>query len=250
MKWFRNLRVGVRLGVASGVLAGLLLLLMVMAYRGETQLSNATHEVRQAGVAQKDVGDLRVATGDLDAEQTSYSLDVMRGAPQATSDNVGTRGEFLEAEAGFHTVLDQVAKDFTSGEGKSDVANLRKWMTEFEGMDNQIINLYRKGTPEDITQGVNIATGRSADMVDQMAGTAEHLATLADAGSKRADAASAQARTFSTELIVMVGLVALALGALLMWIITRSISRPLRKAVSALNRVADGDLTVRLDLDS
>ena len=45
MKRFRNLRVGVRLGVASGVLGVLLLVLMAMAYRGETQLNQATHEV-------------------------------------------------------------------------------------------------------------------------------------------------------------------------------------------------------------
>jgi methyl-accepting chemotaxis protein len=250
MKWFRNLRVGVRLGFASGVLAALLILLMVMAYRGETQLNNATHQVRQAGIQQKDVSDLRVATSALDAEQSSYSLDVLRGAPQATSDNVGTRGEFLEAEQKFHSVLDTVGKDFTSGAGKTDVANLRTWMSNFESLDDQIIALYRRGTPEAITQGVNIATGRSANQVDQMAATADHLAQLADAASKKADAASADARTFSSELILLVGLVALTLGALLMWIITRSIARPLRKAVSALNRVADGDLTVRLDISS
>ena len=118
MKWFSNLRVGVRLGITSGLLAALLVLLMVMAYRGESQLNQATHEVRQAGIQQKEVGDLRVATNALDGEQTSYSLDVLRGAPQATSDNVGTRGEFLDAEQEFHSALDTAAKDFTTRRGQ------------------------------------------------------------------------------------------------------------------------------------
>src|SRR5205814_865222 len=133
---------------------------------------------------------------------------------------------------------------------RTDVATLHQLIDQFETLDNQIIALYRKRAPEAVTGGINIAAGRSADLVDQMSGTAEHMASLADGLSKRADAASADARTFSSELILLVGLVALAFGAMLMWIITRSISRPLRKAVAALNRVADGDLTARLDLTS
>jgi methyl-accepting chemotaxis protein len=250
MKWFRNLRVGVRLGITSGLLAALLVSLMVMAYRGETQLNQATHEVRQAGIEQKEAGDLRVAATELDAEQTSYSLDVLRHAPQATNDNVGTRGEFLEAEKGFNDKLDVAAKDFTTPAGTDDVTHLKEWMEEFETLDNQIIALYRKATPEGVEQGIEITTGQAADIVDQMRGTTDHMAVLADAASRKADAAAAAARTFSSEIILLVGLVALALGAILMWIITRSIARPLRKTVAALKRVADGDLTVRLDIVS
>jgi methyl-accepting chemotaxis protein len=250
MKWFSNLRVGVRLGTASGVLAALLLVLMAMAYRGETQLNQATHEVRQAGIQQKEAGDLRFGTTMLDDKQTAYSLDVLRGAPQAASDNVGTRGEFLGAEQEFHAALGTAGKNFTTPAGKRDVANLRQLMDQYETLDNQIIALYRTRSPAAITQGVDIATGRSADLVAQMSGTAEHMASLADGASKRADDAAAAAKSFSSRLIMVVGLLALTLGALMMWIITRSISRPLRKAVAALNRVSDGDLTVRLALTS
>ena len=123
-------------------------------------------------------------------------------------------------------------------------------MDQFETLDNQIIALYRKGTPEAIAAGSRHRPGSVGRHRRQMLGTADHMATVADGASKKADAAAADARTFSSELILLVGLVALALGAILMWLITRSISRPLRKTVAALNRVAEGDLTVRLDLTS
>ena len=250
MKWFGNLRVGLRLGIASGVLAALLVLLMVMAFRGESQLNKATHEVQQSGVQLGEAGDLRVATMALDTEQTSYSLDVLRGSPQATNDNVGTRGEFLTAVSGFNHALGVASKDFTTASGKDDVTHLRQWMDEYMTLDNEVIASYRKGTPADITHGTNIATGQSADLVDQMTSTADHMGSIAAGAAKRADEAAAAARTFSSRLILLVGLLALALGAIMMWIITRSISRPLRKAVAALNRVSQGDLTARLDLTS
>jgi methyl-accepting chemotaxis protein len=247
---FSNLRVGVRLGIASGLLAALLLLVMAMAFRGESTLNNATHSVRDASVQQIKAGDLRVATVDLDAEQMSYSLDVLRGAPQATSDNVGTRGEFVAAEGAYRRALDAAAKDFTMSSGRTDVSSLRQLMDQFEQMDNRIISDYRQGTPEGIKRGIDQATGPSANLLDQMRGTADHLSALADAGAKHADGAAAAARAFSSRLILLVGVFALALGAIMMRLITRSISVPLGKAVKVLNRVSQGDLTQRLDLTS
>jgi methyl-accepting chemotaxis protein len=247
---FSNLRVGVRLGIASGLLAALLLLVMVMAFRGESTLNNATHDVRNASVQQNEAGDLRVAALALDAEQTSYSLDVLRGALQATSDNVGTRGEFLVAEQDFRHAVDVVAQDFTTPAGRADVEHLRGWMDQFEQIDNRIIAAYRTRTPNGIKGGIELATGQSANLVDQMRSTADHMSAVADAGAKQADEAAAAARTFSSRLILLVGLSALALGAIMMRLITRSISVPLGKAVKVLNRVAQGDLTQRLDLTS
>ena len=232
------------------MLGALLLLVMAMAYRGESTLNNATHDVRNASVQQIEAGDLRVAIVDLDAAQTSYSLDVLRGAPQATSDNVGTRGEFVEAQKTFRRALGAAKEDFTSPAGHTDVENLRAWMDQFDQMDNRIIADYRLGTSDGIQHGIELATGQSANLLDQMRATADHMSGIADNGAKQADEAAAAARSFSSRLILLVGAFALALGAVMMLLITRSISRPLGKTVGVLNRVAQGDLTQRLDLTS
>lgn len=58
---------------------------------------------------------------------------------------------------------------------------------------------------------------------------------------------SATAFTFTRNAVVVVIAAVVVLGFLLAWSVTRSITRPLREAVEASNRLAEGDLTVKLD---
>lgn len=41
--------------------------------------------------------------------------------------------------------------------------------------------------------------------------------------------------------------VAIFLGALIAWVLTRSIVRPVNEALTVANRLSEGDLTVRID---
>src|SRR5690606_38565117 len=52
------------------------------------------------------------------------------------------------------------------------------------------------------------------------------------------------------RLLVAIGFGAVALGALLSWLLARSITRPLGHAVSAARTVASGDLTARIEVPS
>jgi methyl-accepting chemotaxis protein len=47
--------------------------------------------------------------------------------------------------------------------------------------------------------------------------------------------------------MVILATVAILLGALIAWVLTRSITRPVNQALSVANRLADGDLSVRID---
>jgi len=249
VKWFNNLRVSVRLGTASGVIGALMLTVMFMAFQGEGRLNSASHQVRVAGTQLGASGDLRDAAYGLDAEQTSYSLDAVRGVKDATSSS-GGRKEFLGEVAAFRDALAGASQIFTSPAGRADLEKLRTNFAEFLRLDSQIVADYRTGTSSGLLRGVNLATGQAADVVDSMRATADHMSTLADQASAKADASATAARSFSIRLILFVGAFALALGAVLMMLISRSISRPLGKAVDVLDKVAAGDLTTRLDVDS
>ncbi len=63
---------------------------------------------------------------------------------------------------------------------------------------------------------------------------------------QQVDALASAARVWSAS----VGMLAIALGALLTWLQVRSITRPIAQAVSVVERVATGDLTVRIDVQS
>ena len=249
MKWFGDLRVGVRLGIASGIIGAMLLTVMFMAFQGESRLNRATNEVRRAGLQLDQAGNLRDASYGLDAEQTSYSLNAFRGAKDALSPT-GGREEFLAEVTALRNALDSASKTFTSPAGRADLKKLRTGLAEFLSLDNQIVADFKTGTPQGLERGVALAVGHAADVVDSMRATSADMSTLADQAATRANAVAKTARSFSIRLILLVGLFALALGAVLMMLINRSISRPLGRAVAVLDKVAAGDLTVRLDVTS
>jgi len=249
MKWFGDLRVGVRLGIASGIIGAMLLTVMFMAFQGESRLNRATNEVRRAGLQLDQAGNLRDASYGLDAEQTSYSLNAFRGAKDALSPT-GGREEFLAEVTALRNALDSASKTFTSPGGRADLKKLRTGLAEFLSLDNQIVADFKTGTPQGLERGVALAVGHAADVVDSMRATSADMSTLADQAATRANAVAKTARSFSIRLILLVGLFALALGAVLMMLINRSISRPLGRAVAVLDKVAAGDLTVRLDVTS
>ena len=250
MKWFNNLKVAVRLGLASGVIGALILTVMFTAFRGESRMNAATRQARNARAQLGEASDLRDAAYGLDAEQTSYSLDVVDGIAGAASDSSESRKAFLEAVATFRDALSAGSKGFTSPAGVREVRALQADLAAFLQYDNQIVGDYRVGTPEAIAHGVALARGPAAEVVDRMRVTANTMGSLANQAAERANDAATAARSFSTRLIWLVGLFALLLGAALMWLINRSISRPLARAVGVLDQVAVGDLTVRLDVTS
>ena len=249
MKRFGDLRVGVRLGIASGLIGALMLSVMFMAFQGESRLNRATEDVRAAGLQLDQSGDLRDASYGLDAEQTSYSLDAFRGVKEALSPT-GGREEFLTEVAALRQAMAAASKTFTTPAGQADLKKLRTGFAEFLRLDSQIVADFKSGTPQGLDRGVALAAGRAADVVDSMRATAADMSRIAERAATRANAVAKTARTFSTKLILVVGLFALALGAVLMILINRSISRPLARVVAVLDKAAAGDLTARLDVTS
>jgi methyl-accepting chemotaxis protein len=78
----------------------------------------------------------------------------------------------------------------------------------------------------------------------------ERVKELLDLQHKRIDASAAAIDAAASRGNTMIGLLAagaLLLGAAFAWLLTRSITHPLRQAVQAAEQVAAGDLTVRVD---
>jgi methyl-accepting chemotaxis protein len=82
--------------------------------------------------------------------------------------------------------------------------------------------------------------------VDAVRKLADHQATLFNEANARIDDVYAQAKM----LLGALGLAALAIGAVLAWALTRSITQPLNRAVRLAQTVAAGDLTSHIEASS
>ncbi|MTW06303.1 HAMP domain-containing protein [Duganella ginsengisoli] len=78
----------------------------------------------------------------------------------------------------------------------------------------------------------------------------EQLRAISAATTKAADANMSAVVTRATQLIIGALIVLVVLSIAAAWMITRSITRPLDDAVSAANRLANGDLSVSLESTS
>jgi methyl-accepting chemotaxis protein len=79
---------------------------------------------------------------------------------------------------------------------------------------------------------------------------AEELVTFQIKLAEKANGEVKALETSAHRMLVALGLLAIAVGALLAWTITRSIVRPISKAVTVARTVASGDLTSRIDVES
>jgi methyl-accepting chemotaxis protein len=75
---------------------------------------------------------------------------------------------------------------------------------------------------------------------------AENIA-LQEASTKDDYAAAEAAYSSAQALMLTLAAVAIGLGALIAWVLTRSITRPVNEALNVANRLSEGDLTVRID---
>uniref|UniRef100_E1TBS6 Methyl-accepting chemotaxis sensory transducer n=2 Tax=Pseudomonadota TaxID=1224 RepID=E1TBS6_BURSG len=88
------------------------------------------------------------------------------------------------------------------------------------------------------------AVREKANVLDD---TMTQLAELKDAGAKEASRETAALYEQSRSLMIGTIAAALVLGVLLGFVISRGVSKPLAQALDAANRLAEGDLTVRVE---
>ncbi|MGV3680027.1 MAG: methyl-accepting chemotaxis protein [Acidovorax sp.] len=127
----------------------------------------------------------------------------------------------------------------------------RAALQKFVDAHTQMAQGYRKGFEAFQSLGF-VASAGDADVADIDQGPAKLLGELsrqvADSSAAIAQQAAQDARRALLSSLVALALVT-ALGAFAGWVITRSVVRPLRVAVSLANKVAAGDLTTTIVID-
>ena len=241
----KNMKIGQRLGLGFGAV---LAMLVVVAGFGTWMLSatakatthilevdwplvDATHRVRSEG------GKLRQYEKDLflnigDAEKEAHYL-----------------GLWSENQRQVHEALADVDKLTTLDSDHEAVRSMQADLGVYEEAMQQVIAQMRD---KDITtpQGGNEAITVHKAAVHRIEETAIDLATRHSKALSALDKEVADSTSRSAWLMVTVVVVALAFSLVVGLLITRSITAPLRRAVEAAERIADGDTSVTIAADS
>lgn len=238
----KNLRIGVRLGMGFGVIA---LLLVAIAAIGITRLDMlnarldetvnvlypktvlANEMIDSANVAARAIRNIILMD---DYELIKNELDRITGSRQIVGKNIDALRALIHHEEGIarlNTVIEARAAYIKDLDRTLQLAqaNLRSEATDY------LVTQLRA------TQG---------PFIQSIARLIEFQEQLMEAAGKEARVAYEQAR----ELMLGLAAAAIALAILIAFFVTRGIVRPLAHAVQTADRLANGDLTARIQVRS
>lgn len=239
---FKNLKIGVRLGVGFGLVLMLLIVVSSLAYQ-------------RLGVLNGEIDDMvrdkfpkTVQANDI-INEVNVVARVTRNAILAGSQE-GARTELGRIPASSKIIsdrMDKLEKTVTSDEGRRILQGVGETRKAYVSELGKLIELANAGRRDEATTLLMGNMTRAQD--DYLKSVSQLIDHQTDSMTKSGETADKMAASAQT-LILSIAIAAIVIALAFAWWITRSITRPIRTAVEAAERLAEGDLTVCLDADS
>jgi methyl-accepting chemotaxis protein len=245
MNWFKNLKVGVKL---TGAFLVMVVLMSVVGWIGINNMraindaDTLLYERQLLGLS---------AIKEANAAMI-YQERALRNLLLAS--NAEVRAKHLEsakkADVRMQEELDKAKDRFTSERGKTLLQQLETTHDEYASATSKMVDMVNKeafpATRESV-EFTNTQVRPKAEIMDDML---TELSQLKEKDAKEASDSNTALYESSSQLMLSVIVIAAVIGLFLGFIISRMISKPLNHAVDVANRLADGDLEVRVQADS
>ncbi|MGM9424755.1 methyl-accepting chemotaxis protein [Hydrogenophaga sp. MI9] len=230
-----QLRIGGRLAAAFGLVLTLTLAFGLLGINRMSALNDAAGEiddnwlpsVRSAGVINTLLSDYRVYEFDHVMSKADQDKD------EADKDLKRT-GDALNAEIKTYEKL------ISSPEERKQFERFQTALAAFLVEHEQVLKLSRNNSTD---QAFAVMDGTSRKALDEASDALDAIIKLNNDGASVASKHGDEVYALTRLLIGGFLAVVLALGVVLAWLITRSITRPLAQAVDLVKHIADGDLT-------
>jgi methyl-accepting chemotaxis protein len=239
MKAFANLNIGKRLGAVFTLVLALTVLIAGAGIWRLNTIADATNAMMAAPLAKE----------RLMSEWHTQTFAAVRRTAAIVKSSDTSLVEFFKADgaktSGHTTELIKKIEPMLEGEQEhalfDRIGVMRKAYTDAK---NKAVKARADGDPDGAAR---VLTEEYMPAADAYEGT---LAELVKLQQDRIDATAASIKAdnqHSARMIGLLAVVAVALGALFSWLLTRGIVRPIREAVELAETVASGDLTRRID---
>lgn len=239
---FKNLKIGVRLGIGFGLIVTLLVVVATLSF---LRLGALNEEIADM------VGDKfpkTVFANDI-IEQVNLVARITRNAI-LISDPEGVKAEMDRIPDASKIISDRVEKlekMMTSESEKELLQHLKStraaYVADLGKLRERIAARQRE---EAQTLLFGSMRQSQTDYLDAISKLISYQTKSMQEEGKNADAMAGTAK----NLILIMSAIAILLALSFAWWITRSITRPVNAALEAATRLADGDLTVRIESDS
>ncbi|GAB4403609.1 MAG: methyl-accepting chemotaxis protein [Rhodoferax sp.] len=239
---FANMKIGLRLTLGFAVV---LLLMAALAAVGINSMANV--QTQLDGIVKENLYKIKL-NNDM-ADSIHIVARVMRTIvllkdPAAIATE---RTKQADARKTYAEKFDALEKTPASEKGMALRAKLKAQIAEAVPLNDKVLELDAAGKDDEAVQFLMTtaapATQKVQDLLEENILLQEEDTAL--------DYATAQAAyATANKLMLTLASVAIGLGALIAWFLTRSITTPVNEALNVANRLSEGDLTVRIDKTS
>ncbi|VVE19618.1 methyl-accepting chemotaxis protein [Pandoraea commovens] len=237
-----DLKIRTRLAIGFGTLLLLLLTMLVIALVRFIAIERSNEELLTRAWAKAD------AAHSIDAMVRGNARRMLEVATAQDPAQRTAFNERIDANLGRIAAAQEVLDKYvTSGRGKELIASLRKHNDAFQTSRNKIIADLNADQRAD---AIGLVEREALPALDTMQAEAADLVKLQQKIVDDTGAATAADIAFAKWLLVALGAVAAVVGIGAAYSVTRSITRPIARAVEVAERVAQGDLTSRIEVTS
>jgi methyl-accepting chemotaxis protein len=244
---FSNLKIGTRLGLGFGLMSLLLIAVIALGLSRMALIDENLEEITGDNNPQV------FLANELHVVQYDMAV-VLRNALISSSEaDLRVQAQrYKDDKARFAEALDKLDHMFQSHAGtsqleKTTLAKVKDISKTFLPLADNVLELSTKGHRDDASKLV------MQQLVPLGAELRTAIAELSSIEDKLNEQAAVEARTAylsARKIMLALGAAAVVFAILIAVVVTRSITRPLAKAVEVSGRLAEGDLTGKLEVTS
>ena len=237
-----NMKIALRLALGFGLIMALVLVLALVGIanmeRTKTDLDEASERSRRVGLVEEWVASTRLNINRV------MALAKSRNDPAVDAHFAPL---IRETTARINELQKALDESITSVEGKALMADIGKRRTEYIAVRNEYFKLLKEGGDSAATDAM--LTGKLLPSADTYLSTMLELLKfqqrLNTQFQERVESSISTAELY----MGVAAVVALLVGLLAAYLITRSVTEPVSRAVGVARQIAGGDLTVAVSTD-
>jgi len=234
-----NFKIGARLSIGFGFLV---LLLVSMAVLGITRLSGLNEQMDEVI---NDKYPKTVLANDIIKNVNVIARSSRNVLLMTDADEVGKEMQTIRtASDNTRTTLEKLDSLITGDKGRALMKAIMDARTQYNVGRDEVLRLVMAGAKNEATL-LLLQTVRPLQLTYMSAVETliAHQNELMHVASKEVEEEYVEAR----NLVIMLSVIALVFAGLIAWLVTRSITSPLSRAVKVAETVAAGDLTSQFD---
>ncbi|MDX9995262.1 MAG: methyl-accepting chemotaxis protein [Rhodocyclaceae bacterium] len=239
---FKNLKIGIRLGIGFGIVLILLSVISGLAYQRLSDLNKEISDlVKDKFVKTVQANDIIDAINAIGRIQRNAALSRTEEELNLQLDRV------VEQRKKIGDSLEKLTATIRSEEGKAILGRMLASRQAYVPLQEKFDQLMRAGKRD---EGSTLLMGDLRREFNAYLKNVNDLivfqTNLMNKTGEEADKAAAAAQ----QLILLMAIASLLIAVGFAYWVTRSITRPLAESVEVANSLANGDLTVKIDVDS